>query len=99
MFKNDLFTSFNDFDDYDQYEEPDEDDLAELSEELGYLTIDKLADKADELLNNDEDFSDEINCFDNDNNGFTPISEYFEHTVLPYEKNRKMAEIIEKSSV
>lgn len=99
MFKNDLFTSFNDFDDYDQYEEPDEDDLAELSEELGYLTIDKLAEKADELLNNDEDFSDEINCFDNDNNGFTPISEYFEYTVLPYEKNRKMAEIIEKSSV
>lgn len=100
MFKNDLFTSFNDFDDYDQYEEPDEDDLSELSQELGCLTIDELAAKADELLNSDGDFSDdEINCFDNDNNSFAPISEYFERTVLPYKKNRKMAEIIKKSSV
>ena len=99
MIEKDPFTNFNNFDDYDQYEELSEDDLSELSEELGCLTIDELAEKADKLLNNDEDFSDdEINCFDNDNNGFTPISEFFKHTVLPYEKNRRIAVIIEKSS-
>ncbi len=99
MIEKDLFTNINDFEDYDQYEELSEDDWSELSKELGCLTIDELVEKADELLNNDEDFSDdEINCFDNDNNGFIPISEYFKHTVLPYEKNRRMAVIIEKSS-
>lgn len=99
MIEKDPFANTNALDDYEQYDELDENDLSELAEELGYLTIDELAEKADELLKNDEDFSDdEINCFDNDNNDFTPISEYFEHIVIPYEKNRRMAEIIEKSS-
>ncbi|MCM1060324.1 MAG: phage/plasmid primase, P4 family [Eubacterium sp.] len=100
MYKNDPFTFKNNLDDYDKYEKISQDELNEISEELGTLTIEKLAETADEVLNDDKDFSDDrTDCFDDYNSGFTPISEYFKNVVIPYEKNRKMAEIIKNSSV
>ncbi|MCM1382323.1 MAG: phage/plasmid primase, P4 family [Muribaculaceae bacterium] len=99
MYKNDPFTFINDYDDDDQYEEMGEEDLSELAKEIGFLTFDELAEMADKL-SAEEDFSDdETDCFYDCNKGFTPISEYWETTVIPYEKNRRMAETIKKSSV
>lgn len=98
MIEKDPFTNINDFNDYEQYEELDESGLSELAKELGFLNPVELAEKVDELSDDDEDFNDDekLSCLDN--NDFPLISEYFANKVIPYEQNIRIAEIINKSS-
>lgn len=98
MIEKDPFTNVNDFNDYDQYAEWDENNLSELAKNLGSLNPAELAEKIDNLLINDDfDNCNDITCCDN--NDFYAISEYYKHKVLPYEKDVRIAEIINKSSI
>ena len=98
MTEKDPFTNINALYDYEQYDELDENGLSELAKELGILNHVELAEKVDELSDDDKDFNDDEKFSCLDNNGFPIISEYFSNTVIPYEQNLKMTEIINKSS-